>query len=60
MPILGSAVKNKCKRGSTTVRIKKYLPERKKTDSTIKAVKCGNHKEVRVDDTRDKKELIKI
>ena len=42
------------------MRIKKYLCGIKKTNSTIRTVKCKNYKEARADGVRDKKELIKI
>ena len=42
------------------MRIKKYLCGIKKTNNTIRTVKCENYKEVRTDGARDKKGLIKI
>ena len=42
------------------MRIKKDLCEIKKTNSTIRNVKCENYKEARADSMRDKGKLIKI
>ena len=42
------------------MRIRKRPCEIKKTNSTIRSVKCENYKEARADGARDKEELIKM